>query len=309
MAAMIFQQVWYHICFLLGLSGNLFVLHGSIVHKAIRLDNMSLWIIKNLAVTDILNCVCVLLPTLISQYAGNRWIFGNTVCKIVAIFRWTFSCANMFLINVLSINKLYRCIYPLKNLVRSKKRKIVVTVLTIVFSLIPSLGMYMRLVHGSTEVYFHSSRSNCELDPYESITRNWGKILNYLALAFVAALPNLLLIVTNVLLIGYAAMKTKTTINKRNILIVILVTASYAMSYIPSLIVLSMRNQGLTRDLAWHIVFLQTWINPFIYVAVNPSFKAYTKDRLIFWRRKRNQVSVMSTSLSRGQKHQQGSKN
>lgn len=290
------QQVWYHICFVLGLSGNLFVLHGSIVHKAIKLDDMSLWIIKNLAVTDILNCVLFVLPMLITQYAGNIWIMGDTLCKLSAIFRWTFGSANAFLINALSINKLHRCVFPLKSLMPSKRRKVLVTVSTILFCLISPSFIGARLMHVSADVLFHPSRSNCEQTGSHLMVID--KIV-LLSTGFV--LPNLLLVVTNAVLLGYAAKKTNTRLNKLNVLIVILVTASYLLSSLPSFIVLGMGVNGTPRDFAWSIMFLSAWINPPIYVAVNSQFKAYTQDRIIFWKRNKDQVIVAPAPPSRGQ--------
>ena len=299
MNAAIFKQVWYHICFVLGLSGNLFVLYGSIVHKAIKLDDMSLWIIRNLAVTDLLNCLCLLLPMLMSQYAGNIWIFGDSSCKISRIFRWTFTCANIFLINALSINKLYRCVFPLNNLVPSIKRKSLVTIFTIIFSLMPSIYAGVRLATESSGtdqlVLYHPSRSSCEFKPYNSSSISPVKMFQYILLILLLAVPNLTLILSNTVLIGYAAKKTNTRINKRNVLIVILVTASFSVSFLPMLVVLGIRIRGTPRDFAWSMVFFSAWINPFIYMAVNTRFRAYTKDAITFWRKK-NQVAVVRTS-------------
>ena len=287
------QQAWYHICFILGLSGNMFVLHGTIAHKAIKLDDMSLWIIKNLAVTDILNCVFFLLPMIITQYAGNIWIFGDTLCKLSAIFRWTFGGANAFLINALSINKLHRCVFPLKSLMPSKRRQVLVTVSTILFCLISPSFIGARLMHESSEVYFHPSRSNCEQKYPNSTTESHLMVIDKIVLLSTGfVLPNLLMVVTNTVLLGYAAKKTNTRLNKLNVLIVILVTSSFLLSSLPSFIILGIGIDGTPRDFSWSIMFLSVWINPPIYAVVNSQFKAYTQDRIIFWKRNTKQVVV-----------------
>ena len=81
-----FQIVWKTISFILGLSGNVFVLYATIVHKAIKLDKMSVWIVKNLAVADICNCVLLLLPTLLTQYGklNGMVLFGESFYKIMS---------------------------------------------------------------------------------------------------------------------------------------------------------------------------------------------------------------------------------
>ena len=278
--AMFFQQLWYHICFILGLSGNLFVLHGSIAHKAIKLDVMSQWIIKNLAFVDVLNCISVLLPMMLCHYAGNVWIFGDFLCEISAIFRFIFTTANIFLINALSINKLHRCFYPLENLVPSRKRRIFVTTSSFIFSLIPSLSLGYRVMKESAEVIFHPYRLICEPVPFDVTTSEFAKTLTTISLMICVAVPNLMLIVSNAVLIGYATKKTNTRVNKLNILIVIFVTATFLVSFLPMFAVFFWKIHGTFRDFAWSAVFLSSWSNPFIYLAVNPRFRAYTKSRV-----------------------------
>ena len=240
-----------------------------------------------------------------SQYAGKIWIFGDTCCKIIALFRWNFSCANIFLINALSINKLYRCVFPLRNLVPSKRQKIFVTACTIFFSLTPSLYAAARLVTESSATnkvaLYYPTRSNCELRPYDSNTRAILKVFNYVLLALLLALPIFMLIASNAVLIGLAAKKTNTKINKLNVLIVFLVTASFLMSFLPSLVFLAMKTEGSPRDLSWYVTFLSTWINPCIYIAVNSQFRSYTKERIFFWRVNRCQRVVVQNSPLLGQ--------
>ena len=85
-----FEIAWVQISFILGVSGNVFVLYATIAHKAIKLDKMSIWIIKNLAVADIGNCVLVLLPILLIQHGKlyDVLVFGSQrlllyTCKLL----------------------------------------------------------------------------------------------------------------------------------------------------------------------------------------------------------------------------------
>ena len=290
------QQAWCHICLVLGLQGNIFVLHGTIVHNAIKLDAMSKWIIKNLAVFDIFNCMFVLLPVLIIQYAGNVWILGNTFCKVSAAYRYSFLIANIFLINALSSNKLYRCLFPLRDLVPSRRRMCLTTIVVVFFSLIPMGWILFGLANGSHSVKFQPSRSSCEQTPLNSLKTSQTTILGDLSLVLCVALPMITLILSNTVLVGYAMRKSNTRINKVNILTVIFVTVSFLVSFVPLLIVLFLRVRGKTRDAAWAATFLSSWINPFVYVAVNPSFRKYAKNRALFWRT--NQITRQFSSYS-----------
>ena len=282
MTVLILQQVWCHICFLLGLSGNIFVLHGTIAHNAIRLDKMSQWIIKNLAFVDIFNCVFVLLPMLIIQYGGNVWMFGDALCAVSATFRLIFLNANIFLINALSINKLYRCLFPLRSLVPSKRKMVFITSLAVSFSLIPTIWIGIGMAMGFNKGKFQPSRSSCEQTPFDLSTKFFIKMIDRAILIFIVAIPTVTLILSNTVLVGYAIRKTNTRIKKVNILIVILVNACFLASFVPIFIVLSVRIHGPPRDIAWAAAFLSSWTNPFIYVTVNTRFRVYTKNKLLF---------------------------
>ena len=74
-----FQIAWGQVSFVLSILGNVFVLYATIAQKAIKLDNMSIWIIKILAVADICNCLLVLAPILLTQYGklNQTLIFGE----------------------------------------------------------------------------------------------------------------------------------------------------------------------------------------------------------------------------------------
>ena len=136
----ILQMVWLplSLSIFLGILGNSVVLYGTIRHKALKLDKMSVWIAKNLSVADMCNCVVVLLPTLITQFKEG-WMFGETLCNIHYSFRYSFFAANIFLPNVLSLNKLMRCLFLLRNLSPSQKQRISVTMATVTVSAIPTV--------------------------------------------------------------------------------------------------------------------------------------------------------------------------
>ena len=233
MTVFILQQVWCHICFILGLSGNTFVLHGTIAHNAIKLDKMSQWIIKNLAFVDTFNCIFVLLPMLIIQYGGNVWIFGDALCSVSAACRFTFLNANILLINALTINKLCKCIFPLRNLVPSKRKMVFITSMAVSFSLIPAIWIGIGMAMGFTNGKFQPSRSFCEQTPFDVFTTLVTKIVDRVLVIFIVAIPSVTLILSNVVLVGYAAKKANTRINKINILIVIFVTAFFLVAFMP----------------------------------------------------------------------------
>ena len=135
------QMAWGQICFILGVLGNVFTIYATTAHNAIKLDKMSIWIIQNLAVTDICNCFLVVLPILINQFGkiAGSIILGEKFHEITAYYRYSFFVANLFLVNILPMNKLIRCLFPLRNLFTTKRQKNSVSIATVFISMVPIL--------------------------------------------------------------------------------------------------------------------------------------------------------------------------
>ena len=199
----ILSLLWCQISVILGLTGNFYVLFATIRHKAIKLDKMSVWIIQNIAVVDISNCFFVGIPTITTLYAEGRWILGDTFCTVEFVYKYIFCIANMILINFLSLNKLIRCLFPLRNLYVSQFQRYSVSVVTAIVSLVsPMWSSYGALVDGFYVVVFSASQGMCWAEYAEDITK-WQVTLELLTTALTTALPCLTLVFMNVLLVFY----------------------------------------------------------------------------------------------------------
>ena len=285
-----FEIAWEQICFVLGVSGNVFVLYATIAHKAIKLDKMSIWIIKNLAVADIGNCVLVLLPILLTQYGklNGMLLFGSgdIFYKVLGSYINSFFVANIVLINILSLNKLLRCIYPLRNLYTTRSQRIKVTALTISLSLVPAFWHINRFSKGFetlNEVWrdldYLGGRNIADL---KHITSDKNEIIRDILVYLYIALPSLTLIIFNSAVVVFAIQKSNNAINKKNLLIVLIVTAGFFISFIPeSVSTLSHSTTLEYQEFAFSLIWLSCWTNPFIYLAVNPSFREFTKKRFL----------------------------
>ena len=287
-----FQIVWGQITFILGILGNLFVLYATIGHKAIKLDKMSIWIIENLAVADICNCLLVLLPTLVTQYGklNHTVMFGVSFYTAMGCYMYTFFVANLFLVNVLSVNKLMRCMFPLRNLDSTRRQRIIVTIATILISIIPTIWTVYGILDG-----FIASRESWRDRDYigaVNVARVTGKfpstklgkikrIVNYFVVGICNGLPGVTLVILNVALVTFAMKKTNSAINKKNFLIVALVTYAFLLSFIPYFVeqLNIFRHLGYA-EMSYSLAYLSTWINPVIYFAVNPPFRNFTMKKL-----------------------------
>ena len=288
------QIAWGQISFLLGVLGNIFTLYATTAHNAIKLDKMSIWIIKNLAVADICNCFLVILPILLHQYHRNitqQKMFDETFHEIFACYRYIFFMANIFLVNILSLNKLLRCLFPLRNLVTTKRQKITVTMTTVIVSTLPAIWIIYGIKNNVLSVkvrndYFgaHFFGNTYSLDT----TDYWHEILMFCVIGILNALPCVTMVMTNTTLIGVAVVKARSTINKTNILMIVLVTVGFLVSILPHYVVLIVdhtasihsRLEIPLKEIVWSLTFLSTWINPFIYLAVNPTFRDFTIKKL-----------------------------
>ena len=282
--------IWGHVTFTLGLSGNIFVIYATVAHKAIKLDKTSIWIINNLAVADLCNCLFVVVLNIAKLHYDGEWRLGSELCYLHAVSRHSFLVANMVLVNLLSLNKLRRCIYPLRNLHSSKVQKVFITMFAMIVSFIPVVWTIVGLQTGTMALIDKRTEralNVCKAAPKDIKTLQIGQLM---ILTVFSAFPCLLLVITTTALMVYALRKTNRPINKWNILIVVIVTIIFLVSFIPIFVyelvgfVISKETDKvyLRTNFEWvkSLVYLSTWSNPFIYLVMNKSFRDFVKQRL-----------------------------
>ena len=285
------QVVWGTISFILGLTGNVFVMYAIIVHNAIKLDKMSVWIVKNLAVADICSCVFVLLPTLLLQYGklNDTILFVRIFVSIMACYQYSFFLANAFLVNFLSINKLVRCMFPLRNLDSSRRQRITVTIGTVFICLLPTLWLVYVISGG-----FQCVREDWRYIDYLGAIKIGGsfpnkatigplrQMIGFVLGSVLIILPCITLMIFNAALIIFAVKKSNSGVNKRNLLIVVFVTSLFLLSILPYflLYIPPLEFSPEYKEMSWSFLYSSTWTNPFIYFAVNPTFRKFVQDRL-----------------------------
>ena len=287
--------IWDKVCFILGISGNVFVLYATVAHKAIKLDTMSTWIIKNLAVVDMCNCVFIVIPDIAVQYEDDKWVFGAHLCYLYAINQYTFMIANIVLINLFSFNRLFRCKYPLRNINPTRFQRVTVPLLTLLICSSVMLWTTIGIEKDFRVIPLFDDGENLFSIPKTFICTAMTvqeKInLSYRILALLLPIFGgifcLTLVITTTVLLVYAVKNTNRPINKKNIFTVIIVTISFLLSFFPSCAVSVMfkfmRVTSTTYDASWSLTFLASWINPVIYVVMNESFRQFTKQRIYIW--------------------------
>ena len=275
--------VYTTLVIVLDLTGNGFVIFATVARNAIKLDKMSVWIIQNLAVVDIANAIFVLIPAATSFFADGFWMLGPFICKLIFGYKYSFTIGNIFLINFLSLNKLIRCLFPLRNLVSTRRQRLSVTFTVLTVMLIgPTRKLYDVFISTKTLVRFSEVHGICIAhEATEGTTVNQPLVERLLHFTF-NVLPLIVLIAVNAGLVCFAVRSTKRKVNRKNVLIVILVTLAFVATYIPFVVqyqtyVNNFHEAPATLRVGLFIGFISTFSNPFIYMATNDSFRNFTK--------------------------------
>ena len=221
-------------------------------------------------------------------------IVGKTFNKALTCYKYNFFVANLFLVNALSLNKLLRCVFPLRNFVTTKRKKIMVSMTVAFFCALPTIWTVYGLQDDFLAVpgwWAHPNYSGSVFIGTLSyhVDRNsyLESILHWIIIGMLNALPCLALVILNTSLIVVAVAKAKSTLKKTNILTVVLVTLGFQLSILPHFVELILKffnKDSLAREeLAWSMSYISTWINPVIYFAVNPAFRAFTVKKVLLF--------------------------
>ena len=111
---------WSLLTATISIVGNTIILIGTIKHSAIKLDNVSLILIKNLAVADLCTAVLVVLPSTWSLI-NRRALFNDSVlvCAVSSYLQLLFPIISSVIVSALTVNKLLVLLRPLKTLERT----------------------------------------------------------------------------------------------------------------------------------------------------------------------------------------------
>ena len=265
--------------------GNGFVVFATVAHNAIKLDKMSVWIIQNLAVVDMANAVFVLTPSTISYFADGTWVLGTAMCKLTFAYKYSFVIGNIFLINLLSVNKLIRCLFPLRNLVSSRRQRHLVTCFIVLIMLAgPARKLPAVFITESALVRFSQIHGTCIAYVLDmGVEKHFHPELERAMSILFTILPCLALVILNATLVGFAVRSVNRKVNRKNVLIVVLVTLTFVLTYTPfgvqyQIYGQSFHNAPPSLRIGLCLGFISSFSNPFIYMATNDTFKEFTKS-------------------------------
>ena len=270
-------QIWCHASFILGVFGNTFVLYATIYHRAIKMDKMSVWIIQNLAAADIGNCIFVLLPNIIALNSGWIWILGAKFCKLAAAYSYVLLEYNILLVNVLSLNKLLRILFPLRNLVSTFRQRLSVTLIIMTIGPGPMYWIVYNVIveEQSLRLIFDNQRGLCSFERLEPAAK-WIEVMDKLLSSIHILVPGAALVLLNLSLIIVAVMKSNHSVHKTNIFIVVLVTGCLSICAFPFFISrIKAKSNDEFQRFAWFVLYSSSWMNTPIYISTNCTFRRF----------------------------------
>ena len=281
----VFLIVYNIIVITLGLCGNGFVLYGSIRHRAIRMDKISVLFVENLAFSDIIITIVYYVPMLVTLIK-ERWVFGKALCFLSAFYFTNVPFINeLLLIGTIS---LYR-MWVLKK-APGQRERIPIKHVKLFLSSFWLLGIMSCTVYVLFKCHavYRPETLNCQASNF--YVRNqlvpWTIVLVILFMV----VPIVLVIIANVCIIStvmkHAQKAGKTTVNKITVITISSICVCFIVSYSPYCINLILRCFKVD-DQNWFVVTkcymlsFNTMANPFIYTMTNKPFRDYIKQ--VIW--------------------------
>ena len=101
-----------------------------------------------------------MLPILATLWAEEEWVLGAPICSAVAVYKYSFILANIFLVLFLSLHCLLRCMGS-RGLV-TRRSRVMVTMVTVGCSCVPCVfDSYTVFIGGVKEVFYLPAHCLC----------------------------------------------------------------------------------------------------------------------------------------------------
>ena len=244
------------------------------------------------------------LPKLISLIAGNRWILGEVLAVVVFSTKGSFIQCNLFLVCTVAVNKIVRCLNPLGTLHVSKLQISLVTMAAVTVFLINWLWYFYFTLTGYYVMFY--SELACDLYGTTSQNNKYSGIELILVGVFLL-LPTIILSIASVMLVYVAVSMAKTAVNKKNIVVTILIALFFLLHVVPFCVWFAIYESQTGYDgmlktsfsfYSTRIIFqletVNVFINPAVYFITMKQFRRF----FIRYVKKRRSESVKGFSNS-----------
>ena len=263
-----FLITWSVFVALLSLSGNSLVLVSSVRFNAIKVDKISVVLIRNIAVADLGSTVLVIIPT-IGSLVADRWIFGTGMCYLTSYMVWVFSISNNLLIAGLNCSKLFCLIFPLRARLRTHSAgcKIAIALWTITISNLIFNAALQR------PCAFESFIDRCNI---QTSTPFWARVDLATSIIF-AVIPLMIILISTFSLLFFV--RSRGRLQSNNIVLILSVSIVYLVSLGPFIVyqTQTQREEGFYA-FSVYVYYVSTISNPFLYYWSSASFQEFVRE-------------------------------
>ena len=275
-------SIYLSIVTLLGLFGNCTVFYSSVRYDAIKLDRVSVILVQNLAVADILYIISNTFPQAITCLTG-KWILGPVYCFINAQIGFIPGSANALIVLLITSYRFWLVTHPF-----ASTSGIKVKIIVILTWILASAGMTISLVYKSSST-FNPSNGKCMSSVYENAKA--GPLFK-VAVAVIVMIPLLVITIENVILCAIALRKSRTLQDQKNtkinfkaLVMVCALSGFFILSWVPFVVFTFMKTKNLMISqsldlLAFNCISINAFVNPILYTLTNKRFGKYVKNLL-----------------------------
>ena len=279
---------WSIVTTILGLPGNIFVLHACFRHKAIKFGRVPVILIQNIAFADICNILAICASTtswtsLVNEATAahfyNNTMPGKVLCfAIEHITYWCPSAAGA-MICALNVCKLLCLLYPLRGIERMARWGYLIAVMSWALYL-PRLAVVL-IDHGTSTTYYNISEFRCGLR-LANLT-NFESVEDTIMGVVLPGASGLVMLITTAALLLF--IRNAIGLNRNAILVNVSISGIFLVSYIPYITWIVWRaatnfDDSLGQERVWmfavNIYYCNLFCNPIIYYATSRSFQQYT---------------------------------
>ena len=277
---------WVLLTGLLNLTGNTTIIYA-LSSGRINLDDVTVFIMKNIAFSDLIFGVTVGVPVFVTL-AADGWILGDEVCFVTAILQVPMFIPTVTLVLCLSINKLVILLKPL--IVRARP-----PTLTKIYVLVGCWGPALLILALRIILLFSKEGSYsfktlaCSVD--ESYGIGW-EIHNFLVRFFL--LPSILGVIFSILALLFIAQRqARLALNRSGTVAVLMVAGIFLILHAPALFILSQESPDpILQIVAAALTLTNSCHNFFTYFITLRSFKALVLTKLAAIRAKLHAVCL-----------------
>ena len=295
----ILMIIWSLMVMLVSMIGNTIVLTATVKYNAIKLDDISVVLIRNIAVADL--GVAVYIASSLPGIIAKQYLYNDLFCILSKTFFYACLSTEVVLVAALSVSKLLWILNPLRALARSKKNGRIIAA---------SIWLLMISLTAGTTLYRESANDNWTnfQGALYQCSRTSGDIKSSILFKAIVMSLNIIpqLVITVATLWLLALVRKAGAIHKQGLITILLVCALFFVSYAPYGFLYQILKLLLdTRSYDWfdtlyrwsfYIVYLNYAANPLIYFASIDSFNRFVKQRI--FKREGFSLSERSTTQS-----------